>query len=270
MTAPTPAPTPVTAPGRGRRALGAGRVDRELVARTRPLSATRDQVLPVTPALVTLFPGGLRRGTVVLVDGDGAGGSTTLALALLASASGSGSWTAVIGLADPGVLSMAELGIDLERLVLVPRPGGLWPEVAATFLAGADAVLLRPPGPARREVARRLTARAREQRAALVVLAEGGRWGEGPDVRLRVADSAWRGAESGHGHLRGRWTAVTATGRRGAARPESVGLWLPDAAGTAATAEPTDAAGGGGAEETCGEAVTGGVVSRPAGRGGDR
>jgi len=262
---PVPAAAPASpASGRGRRSVGSGRVDTALVARTRPLSATRDQVLPVPAALDALLPGGLRRGGVVLVEG-GAGGCTTLALALLAGASSSGSWTAAVGLADPGVLACAELGIDLERLVIVPRPGAMWPEVAAAFLAGTDAVLVRPPGPARREVARRLAARAREQRAALIVLAEDGRWAEGPDVRLRVESSAWHGVESGHGHLRGRWATVAATGRRGAARTVRTGIWLPGPAGT-----PAEATGGGEAEERCGEAVTGRVVPRSAGRGGDR
>jgi hypothetical protein len=259
----TSAPTPVPTAGRGRRPLGAGRIGTDLVAKTRPLSATRDQVLPVPPSLSALFHGGLRRGTVVLVEPATTGGATTLALALLAGASGAGSWTAVVGLAAPGVVAIAELGVDLDRLVLVPRPGAMWPEATATFLAGTDMVLLVPPGPARREVARRLAARAREQRSVLVVLTEGGRWEEGPDVRLRVEASAWDGAEAGHGHLRGRWATVSATGRRGAARPTRTGLWLPGPTGTAR-------AGGGGAEERCSEAVAGGVVPRAAGRGGDR
>jgi len=259
-------PPPHPPPWRGRRPVGAGRIDTTLAARARPVSPTRDQVLPVPAPLAPLLPDGLRRGGVVLVDERGPGGATTLALTLLAGASTAGSWAAVVGLTDPGVVALAELGVDLGRAVLVPRPGAMWPEAVAALLDGVDVVLVRPPGPARRDVARRLAARAREQRAALVVLAGEGRWAEGPDVRLRVEAAAWHGVESGHGHLRGRWATVAASGRRGADRPVRTGLWLPAASGAPGDA---DAMPGGEVEERCGEAVAGGVVSRPARRGGD-
>jgi hypothetical protein len=102
--------------------------------------------------------------------------------------------------------------------------------VAATLLDGMDIVLVRPPGHVRPSVARRLAARARERRGVLVVL--GAReWPEGADVQLTVEAGAWQGVGAGHGHLQGRHLEVLSSGRRAAARPVRVGLWLPALSG---------------------------------------
>jgi hypothetical protein len=158
-----------------------------------------------------------------------AGGSTTLGFALLAAASAA-SWCAAVGTADPGIVALAELGVDLGHLVLVPCPGPRWAQVAATLFDGMDVVLVRPPGPVRPGLARRLSARARERRGVLVVLGARG-WPEGADVRLSVETGTWHGVEAGHGHLQGRHVEVVASGRRTATRPVRVGLWLPAPSG---------------------------------------
>ncbi len=226
----TPAPSiPLQ---QGKRPVGSGHISTTLAARARPTSSSRDQLLPVLPALGPLFPrGGLQRGGVVTVGtGEGApGGSTTLGFALLAAAS-TASWCAAVGMADPGMVACAELGVDLGHLVLVPRPGPLWAQVAATLFDGMDVVLVAPPGAVRPGVARRLAARARERRGVLVVL--GARaWPEGADVQLTMEAGAWQGVEAGHGHLQGRHLEVLACGRRAAGRPVRVRLWLPAPSG---------------------------------------
>jgi hypothetical protein len=58
-----------------------------------------EQVLPVHPALVHLFPDGLRRGEVVAVEGPA---SVSCAFAMAAGPSAAGSWTLVAGLVGPG------------------------------------------------------------------------------------------------------------------------------------------------------------------------
>jgi len=247
----TPAPSiprqPIPRPRQqGNRPVGRGHVSTTVAARARPTSSSRDQLLPLLPALAPLFPrGGLQRGGVVAVGtGDGTpgaggggggsaapptGGGTTLGFALLAAASAA-SWCAAVGTADPGLVAFAELGVDLGHLVLVPRPGPRWAQVAATLLDGMDVVLVRPPGPVRPGVARQLAARARERRGVLVVLGSRG-WPEGADVQLTVEAGAWQGVEAGHGHLQGRHLEVLSSGRRAAARPVRVGLWLPAPSG---------------------------------------
>jgi len=224
-------------------------VDVSLASRARPVSASRDQLLPLLPDLVALLPGGgLQRGAVITVDsGDGraggpdgggarrsGGGAGTLAFALLAAASTAGSWCAAVGTGDPGILAIAELGVDLDHLALVPWPGSAWPEATAAVLDDMDVVLVCPPGRVRPGVARRLVARARQRRAVLVVQAGPGTWPEGPDVRLTVEGGVWEGVDRGHGHLRGRHVEVVTSGRRAAARGMRTGLWLPAASGAVA------------------------------------
>jgi hypothetical protein len=179
----------------------------------------------------------LQRGAVIAVgvgDGTAGGGGRTLAFSLLAAASAGGSWCAAVGTADPGMLAIAELGVELGRLALVPGPGGAWPDVTGILLDAMDIVLVCPPGRVRPGVARRLAARARQRRAVLVVEAGPGTWPEGPDVRLTVEGGGWDGVERGHGHLRGRYVEVVSSGRRSAVRGTRSGLWLPAASGAVA------------------------------------
>ncbi len=186
---------------------------------TRPVSLAGEHVLPVLPALQGLLPGGvLRRGSMVAVVG-----STSLALALAAAPSATGSWCAAVGLPSLGLVAVAELGVDLDRLALVREPGESWPSVVAALLDALDVVVVRPPGPARSSHVRRLAARARERGAVLVAACS---W-EGADVCLGVAGSEWHGLGAGHGHLRSRRLEVTSRGRGAAARPRHADVWLP-------------------------------------------
>jgi hypothetical protein len=254
-------PTPVRGPTRP--GDGAG-IDEVLAARTMPVSSRRDRHLPVLGPLAPLLPTGvLQRGAVIRVDpgkggrgaiplgsgaGVGAGGATTLAFSLLAATSRTGSWCAAVGTADPGVLALAELGIDLDHLAIVPLssragPGpskatgrhlqlsSAWPEVTATLIGGMEIVLLRLPWPAHPRVARRLTARTRERQSVLIVLGPREWWPEGTDVHLEVLEGRWHGVGAGHGHLQSRRVKVKATGRRGAVRPVRTALWLPTSSG---------------------------------------
>lgn len=185
-----------------------------------------DELLPAASALCELLPAaGLRRGSTVSVAQSvpDATGATSLLIALVAEASRAGGWCAAVGMPELGAVFAAELGVALDRLAVVPRPGRSWPAVVAALLEGIDVVMVRPPPrPASREV-RRLTARARERRAVLIVA---GPW-EGAEVRLGVTASRWYGVGTGHGHLRGRELRVRREGRGAAAFPREATLWLP-------------------------------------------
>lgn len=186
----------------------------------------REQTLPVLPALAGLLPdGALPRGAVVSVGGAAA---TTLALSLAAGPSAAGSWVAGVGLPALGLAAAAEVGMALERLVLVSEPPrASWGSVMAALVDGFDVILLGPVRRVRAAEARRLTARSRERGSVLVMLEAGPEGALEPDLRLRSGSVRWEGLGRGHGHLRARRVTVEVSGRRRAARPRRLTLWLP-------------------------------------------
>lgn len=207
----------------------------EAAERARPVALAGEQLLPVLGPLRPLLPeGGLRRGTTVTVEG--APGATSLALALGAAASAAGSWTAAVGLPALGWLAAAELGVALERVVVVSPPPAAWATVVAAMLDAVDLVWAGLPPRLSAGDARRLVARARERGSVLVPLARpatgaSGRpagWPSPALVRLAVSSPAWTGpAGAGAGRLEARRVEVVATGRGAAARERRLALWLP-------------------------------------------
>jgi hypothetical protein len=197
----------------------------ELRNRVRPVTLTDEQRLPALPALGAVLPGGgLRRGTVVALDGPGA---TSLLWALLAPPTGTGCWAALVGFAYADLVAAAEAGVALERLAVVAPPGGAWAGVLAALLDGFDLVVAAPDRRVRPADGRRLAARARERGTVVVLAAGASAWPEGTDLRLAVADPVWEGLGHGHGHLRRRRVHLEVSGRREAARPRHTDLWLP-------------------------------------------
>jgi hypothetical protein len=180
--------------------------------------------LPVAPALTSLLPGGLRRGSTVSVSG-----SVSLLLALLGAASAGGAWCALVGFPRISAEAAREYGVDLARLALIPVPGEGWTTAVGALLDAVDIVAARPPrgsaGLAPADV-RRLAARARSKDAVLVPYVTDSAW-PGADVRLQAREGTWSGIGAGTGRLRARQVEVTAAGRGPAARPATASLWLP-------------------------------------------
>lgn len=228
------------------------------------------QVLGLPEALAGAVPGGgLRRGWHVAVAAErrrAPTGAVSLALALLAAALADDGWGVVVGLPSLGVAAMAEAGVAMGRLLVLPRPGRWWAEATASALEGADVVLLGTPAMAGRAGAlagtlRRLRARSRRAGSVLVTVqpwsvaglacSPGPDVSEGAELELVVEGSAWErrpsldapawrggGDEEGRA-LQGaeRWpeapcwgrrrVTVSVSGRR-AGRPSRVALWLPE------------------------------------------
>jgi hypothetical protein len=196
-------------------------------ARMTPGSGRRDAPpLPVSPALVSLLPGGLRRGSTVSVTG-----SVSLLLALLGAASAEGAWCALVGVAAVSAESATEYGIELSRLAVVPHPGNGWSTAVGALLDAVDVVATRPPAHVAPGDVRRLAARARTRDTVLVPFLTGEAAWPGADLRLRAHEGRWSGIGEGYGRLRRRQVTVTADGRGQAARPRSTQLWLPAATG---------------------------------------
>jgi hypothetical protein len=211
----------------------------ELAELARPVSMAGEQALPLLPALESVLPSGsLQRGYTVSVQGGP--GASSLALALAAGASQAGSWVAVVGIPALGVASAAELGVVLERLILIaPPPASLWPTVAAALIDAFDVVLVGWPDVSG-NMARRLGMRTRERKAVLIPVCSGARspWNVSSDVRLTVAGGRWEGLGSGHGRLTARRLEVATAGRR-SPMPYRTTLWLPDSSGRVVV-EPPD------------------------------
>lgn len=204
---------------------------RSLVERTRPVSTADQRTLPVLSEVQALLPSqGLRRGTVVQVDG--ASGATSMALALAAGPSRAGSWVACVGADELGWASAAELGVAMEHLVVVRSRPESWATVTAALVDAFDVVLCCLDQRPSTTQARRLQARARERGAVVVVIGEhGGRprrgWPYPADLDLRVVEARWQGLGEGWGHLRSRRVTIEVSGRRDAARRRRVELLLP-------------------------------------------
>jgi hypothetical protein len=177
------------------------------------------QIHPVAEQLAPLFTfGGLVRGSLVGLS------SPALALDLLSPISQAGGWCAITGIPDLGLAAVAEAGLDLRRLVLIPDPGAQWASVVATQLDGFEAILFRAPRRASITEARRLAARARERGSTLFVL---GHWPQQVDLSLRIEQSAWIGLSHGYGRLTGRECTLLAEGRGAAARARRATVRLP-------------------------------------------
>lgn len=203
----------------------------ELAELARPVSLAGEQALALLPALESILPTGrLQRGFTLSVQGGP--GTNSMALALAAGASQAGSWVAAVGIPSLGVASAAELGVVLERLILIdPPPAPLWPTVTAALIDAFDVVLVGWPDVSG-AMARRLGMRNRDRKAVLIPVASGIRssWNESADVRLTVSGARWEGLGDGHGRLAARRLEVETGGRRSPMSYRTT-LWLPDSSG---------------------------------------
>lgn len=203
---------------------------RALQSRIRSMQATtlQSRGIPTHPAIASLLPrGALQQGAAYSVEQ-----SAALVMTLLAGPSAAGSWCGVVGMPDFGVEAAARFGIDLERLVLVPRPGDLWLSVTATVADVMDVVVVKPPKRASDGEVARLAARLRQRGTTLIVL---GAWPQ-TEAMLSLSESSWEGIGDGHGYLAARQATVTVSSRLGGA-PRSARVWLPDSRGAVEAAE---------------------------------
>ncbi|MEU4193853.1 hypothetical protein AB0E69_18280 [Kribbella sp. NPDC026611] len=188
-----------------------------------------DRELPTLPAVSELLGGAsLRGGSAYSVRG-----SAALVMALMAGPSAEGAWCGVVGVPSFGAEAARGLGVDLERLVLVPDPGHDWLNVVAALVDALTVVVVRPPGEVTPGEASRLAARLRTRGAMLVAV---GSW-PGSEARFEVESSTWTGLGDGEGLLTARQATITVTGRR-AATNHRHHLWLPAPDGTIHPTEP--------------------------------
>jgi hypothetical protein len=200
----------------------------QLAGRVRPQAPAHERTLAVREDLAGLLPGGgLRRGSMTTVN------SRALLHALIAEPSQSGSWVAFVGMESLGLAAAAEVGVVLDRVVVIdtgygsaPREGAvreLPPEVIAALVDAVDVVVLGPRAGISPRSCRRLEARARERGA--VVLIEGP-WPGTTDLDIEVLRREPVGVGNGHGHLVGIRSEVAVVGRGSASQRRKGWIWL--------------------------------------------
>lgn len=199
---------------------------RVVASRFRPITLATDQIVPVLGPLGEVLPdGGLRRGTVLTLEGATGTGTTTLALDLAAAVTATGQWAAMVQLASApsagssgassssgasvvGAPAAVEAGVALDRLAVIRHvPRDRWSVVVAALVEGVALVITDLPPHVRLADTRRIVARTRERGSILVAL---GAWPERAAVRLRPRGGTWRMAG---GRLDGRDLTVDVEGR---------------------------------------------------------
>jgi len=164
------------------------------------------RVFPVHEALSSLFPqGGLLTGAVYSLDS-----SASLVWSLLAEPTQKGIWCAVVGMPDLGLAAAEELGVNVDRLVLVPSPGAQWMAVLGALIDVVGVCALGPfPSPSERALST-LYGRLRERQSTVLVRSN---W---PRAEATLAvEHRWEGVDLGRGLLREHHVRVTATPRSG-------------------------------------------------------
>ncbi|GAA2014735.1 porin [Brevibacterium samyangense] len=150
---------------------------------------------PADPPLHPVFVrGGLPRGEIVQMTGDRA---LTFALASVAALTRDDLWTCAIGLGEPAVATLTDLGIDLGHFVNLATPTQDWLRVTSILVESFDVLLVRPGYRTTATERSRLAAKVRERRSSIVVLEPFA----GTTEQLTVSAGHWDGTAHGAGRL---------------------------------------------------------------------
>ena len=179
-----------------------------------PGAMAAERTIAVHPALATLFPQGLVRGSSVVCLGAVAASTAFL---LTAAATQADAWVGVAGLPTFGAQACHEMGTALERVVMVrnlvgaPDDDSTWAPVLGALVDGFDLVVFGAAHQVRPATARRVQARLQTRGGVLVLVGDAGPFAA--DVRVSTA-ATWQGLGDGNGYLRQRTVEMTVDGRR--------------------------------------------------------
>ena len=186
--------------------------------------AASERTLPVSDSLAELLPS-LQRGSTIECSGPAA---VSLALALASAPSQQGAWVGVAGLPEMGLGAAADMGVALERLVMVTGDPS-WVDVLAAMIDGFDIVVVgRRVGRLASGAVRRLQARAQSRGVVMLTV---GVPALGADLQVSADESRWVGLGNGYGIASGRRVDVEVGGRRVPRRRRAT-MWLPAADGS--------------------------------------
>lgn len=221
---------------------------RRQLAQISPVVLAAEQVLPVADVFAPILPGGgLQRGWTIRVGGDSS--ARALGWALLGGVTTAGGWIAAVNVPGIGLSAAQEVGVAIERVLVVNSPDETWSSAVGALIGAVDVVVFGTP---RHRVVpsehRRMASRARERGSVLIEFDSSSQHSHrgSPrfstqlqyDLSFTARPADWVGLGRGHGCLQGRALDVEASGRRigGGTRHGRFALPAPD--GTIKYLEP--------------------------------
>lgn len=222
---------------------------RRQLAQIAPVVLAEEHVLPVADVFAPILPGaGLQRGWTIRVGGDSS--ARALGWALLGGITTAGGWIAAVNVPGIGLSAAQEVGVAIERVLVVNSPNETWSSAVGSLIGAVDVVVFGTP---RHRVVpsehRRMASRARERGSLLMEFdssSDRTRVGRSTryssqlqyDLSFTARPVDWIGLGRGHGCLKGRALDVEAGGRRigGGTRRAQFALPAPD--GTIQYLEP--------------------------------
>ncbi len=196
----------------------------EQVQHIAPTTLAREQLLSVPEVFHGILPsGGLQRGWTVRLEGSAS--ARALAWGLLQEVTTSGRWVAAVNVAGISLAAAAELGVAIERVLVIQNvQPDQWSAALGALVGAVDVILFDSPRHrVRPSEQRKMASRCRERGTVLMELGAGpvgqnvrqARTGQLQyDVSFAVNPIAWEGLGSGYGHLTTRRVEVAVSGRR--------------------------------------------------------
>lgn len=195
----------------------------EHVRRVAPVLLASEHILPVPEVFHSLLPGGgLQRGWTTRVGGSAS--ARALAWALLGEITTAGRWVAAVNVDGISLAAASELGVAVERVLVVQNATqDVWSATIGALVGAVDVVVFTEPRHrVRPSEYRQIASRCRERGTVLMELASdpsqrSGRFGAGQlqyDMSFTVDPATWDGVGHGHGHLHARNLKVEVSGRR--------------------------------------------------------
>ena len=205
-----------------------------------PVVLAKDLLVPVPEVFHQLLPSaGLQRGWTTRVGGSRTG--RAFIWALLSDVTRRGGWIAAVDVPGISLSAASEVGLSIERVLIVSsEDGSSWSAAMGALIGSVDAIVFGTPHHRiQPSMHRRLASRCRERGTIMVELASGRgpdqerrRQPMEPDVSFEIAVNQWDGLGNGYGRLHARAVQVSAFGRRIPGRARSGEFLIPDTDGT--------------------------------------
>jgi len=212
-----------------------------------PVVLAKELLIPVPEVFHQVLPGtGLQRGWATTVTGSTSG--RVLAWALLSEVTRSGGWIAAVDVPGIGLLAASEVGLSIERVLVVTNVDAQsWASTMGALIGSVDAVVYgNPRHRVQPSTHRKLISRCRERGTVLMELACGDTFSRNStpieaDIAFDVRPSNWSGIGNGYGRLASRTVNVSVSGRRAQGRTRNATFVVPDVDGAIrAVTEPVD------------------------------